>query len=124
MMRTILSFIFMALLFGTGCSEKEVSEIVTARILKPTCGGTVMQIINATFKGEDWNFFVNLDGALDSSNPPTTYENAVLVGNVPLNRQISGDTLKFSYTQGLSGGNYCDIGGLPKVVVSVQTITN
>ena len=124
MMRTILSFIFMAILFlfGTGCSENEVSEIVTARILKPTCGGTVMQIVNGSFKGEDWKFFSNLEGPLDTSNPAATYENVVLVGNVPLDRSIIGDTIQFSYIQGLTYGNYCDIGGLPSLTISVETL--
>ncbi|WP_342088072.1 hypothetical protein [Dyadobacter sp. OTU695] len=125
-MRTILNFILMVIpfVFETGCTENEVSEIVTARILKPTCGGTVMQIINGSLKGEEWKFFANLEGPFDSSSPAATYENAVLVGNVPLDRRVIGDTLQFSYIQGLTDGNYCEIGGLPKLTISVETLKN
>ena len=123
-MRTILIFILMVIpfFFETGCSENEVSEMLTARILKPTCGGTVMQIVNGSLKGEDWKFFSNLEGPFDMSNPAATFENAILVGNVPLDRRIMGDTLQFSYSQGLTAGNYCDIGGLPKLTISVETL--
>ena len=100
-------------LFETGRSQNEVSEIVTARILKPTCGGTVMQIVNSSFKGENWKFFSNLEDPFDTSNPAATYENGVLVGNVPLDCRIIGDTIQFPYIQGLTSRNYCDIGGLP-----------
>jgi hypothetical protein len=96
--------------------ESQFSQVVTAKIIQPTCGGTVMQVIDGEVKGEDWKSFFT------SSNQTAPYENSVLVGNVPVDRQIPGDVLQFSYTPGLTFGQFCEIGGLPKSTISVIKI--
>lgn len=119
----IIFFAFMSGFSGFGCDNDEPEgETIAARILNPSCGGTAMQLIEAPFNGESWKYYANLKGPFDPSNPPAIYENCILVGNVPLDRRVVGDTLYFTYTKGLTPGNYCDIGGLPKQSISVQTI--
>ncbi|WP_221392513.1 hypothetical protein [Dyadobacter sp. NIV53] len=112
---------------GISCNEKEVAddlghEVVTARILRPTCGGIAMQLIGASFDGDSWKYYANTKGPFDSTNTIITYEHCVLVGNVPLDKQVIGDTLMFTYVKGLTPGNYCDLGGLPKYTISVKRI--
>ena len=123
-MKTILSAILVAIfcLHETGCSSDEMPEVITARVLQSTCRGTVMQLISASVEGQSWKYYSNIKGPFDASNPITTYENCVLVSNVPPNRDIVGDTLLFTHSLGFKPGNYCDLGGLPKPVISIETL--
>lgn len=130
-MRNIL-FIMLALtpcLLEGGCrrdrtSDEVMKEVVAARILRPTCAGTSMQLIDASFGGETWRCYVYKDGEFDRLSPMETYENCVLVVNVPLERNVVGDTLLFTYTKGSIPGNYCDLGGLPNQTISLETLRN
>lgn len=107
------------------CSKEDLAldgQPVKARVLYRSCAGTVIQWVKSpTSQGTDWQWFTDLSGPLDQSNPAKTYPDCVSAFGIPSDRQIVNDTLEFSY-QELSWppGNVCAIGGMPNKYISVK----
>lgn len=112
-----------------GCSKDGLSandRLVKARILYPSCAGTVVQFIDSTHTvGTNWRWFTNLKQPFDASNPIKFYPNSVSAFNIPTNKQVIGDTLEFVYEE-LNGpsGLVCALGGLPASYISVKKLKN
>lgn len=102
-------FLFAMVLLGSSCSKEEATtpEYLEGKVLHVSCGGTVIQILSDRELGESWTDFLREN--------PEELENVVLASNVPLERQVEGTGLLFTYkpVEYFSGNNYCEIGGLP-----------
>ncbi|MFA5817754.1 MAG: hypothetical protein WC854_00560 [Bacteroidales bacterium] len=106
-------------------SEKD--NYSSGKIIKHTCGGTVLQFINTDdIIGETWRNFM-----VQYGEPVKSYPNCVLVGNlhtfIPANelREKEGDTIFFNYRKVdffTVGGPWCLIGGLPKTQIEISDI--
>lgn len=94
--------------------------------MRLTCAGTVLQFIDSTSTvGKDWLWFGNLNGPLDASNPVKVYPKCVSAFDIPGNRQITGDTIGFTYQELVNPpGLICAIGGLPNAHISVKSVKN
>ena len=120
-MKTILKLLILSGVFicsGNSCekiSQKDTS--FTGRIIKYTCGGTVIQFIKTDLDiGETWaNYF---------SSPIVTYTNCVLVGNLQQGIIKEEDTIGFNYEKvdSFKTGLFCDIGGLPKTKIEISDL--
>jgi len=100
--------------------ESDKDDYMSGRIIKITCGGTVVQFIDTSQTiGETWNnYFVT---------PIVNYSNCVLVGNLSSGECSEEDTLYFNYRKVDSftiGGPWCDIGGLPKTKIEITDLFN
>jgi len=127
--------IFVSLAFScekiTEKAEKkaEKENYFSGKIIKFTCGGTVLQFINtAEIFGETWNNWMVPSGA-----PVLTYPNCVLAGNLHTFFgadeiwEREGDTIFFLFNKVeffTIGGPWCLIGGLPKTNVEISEILN
>lgn len=99
------------------CNKENEFECSTGKIIEITCGGTVVQfLVKEQIIGEEWND--------NFSTPVLSYENCVLVGNLPIESCEKGDTLYFSYriVKAFTSGNFCDIGGLPGTKIEVSEL--
>ncbi len=107
------AFLLLISLMGAGCEKEGKSEYSKGQILAITCGGTVIQFLNATHKvGEKWsnNF----------SNPVKSYENCVLTGDFLVGEYNEGDIIYFDYKEvEILDGDFCDIGGLPASLIEI-----
>jgi hypothetical protein len=124
MRRTIL---LLFLTVESSCSKDDLAlnrNHVRARVMLSSCGGTVLQFIDATpARGKDWLWFKNLNGPFDAANPAQTYPRCITAFKVPKVRQIVGDTLDFTYDQITNPpGPICTIGGLPTVYISIDNL--
>lgn len=99
----------------TGCNEKtaippDQSELIAGRILKFTCGGTAVQIIEKdTELGEDWRWPWDEDER-------EVYKNCILLMHETKPGLNEGDSIRFSYQSEFIdfGKKFCDLGGLPR----------
>jgi hypothetical protein len=108
-------------------TEKSTIECSSGKIIKNTCGGTVLQFIKTNeIIGETWDDFM-----VQQSLPVLSYSNCVLVGNyntfIPSSElsEMEGDTIFFNYRKVeffKIGGPWCDIGGLPKTLIEISEI--
>ncbi len=110
-------FYTMLMLLLLSCAKQEEEAVEqycnNVKIIKITCGGTVVQILKPENVGNVW-----IDA---SAAEKPNYNNCVLVGNMPSDKQNEGSTISVKYqTVGQFGdGNFCDIGGLPTTKVNV-----
>lgn len=126
-MQRLLLFVLLWV-FGVACSKEDLAlngQSAKARVLYPSCAGTVLQWVDRgpTGNGQQWLWFTDLKGPFDKDNPAKTYPNCVSAFDVSSDRQVIGDTLEFTYKE-LSGplGDVCALGGLPTVYVSVKAL--
>lgn len=107
--------ILILLLLSCAKQKEEVIEQYcnNAKVIKITCGGIVVQILKPENVGNVW-----IDA---SATEKPTYNNCVLVGNIPSNKQKEGSTIsvKYQIVDQFGDGNFCDIGGLPTTKVHV-----
>ncbi|MFT2011503.1 hypothetical protein ACMA1I_22725 [Pontibacter sp. 13R65] len=107
--------LFLMAVLGSSCGKQETIALgyIEGKIIKATCGGTVIQVLSDRNIGETW--------PLPLQGQPETFHNVVLAGNVPQERQVEGDTLLFTYetVTHFSGNNYCEIGGLPRIKIEI-----
>jgi len=100
-------------------TEKSSEIYSTGKIIKITCGGTVLQFIDTDeIIGETWNNWMVPQGS-----PIISYSNCVLVGHIPINEFIEGDTIFIKYNKVdffTIGGPWCAIGGLPKTLIEIS----
>ncbi|MFN0255189.1 hypothetical protein [Pedobacter ureilyticus] len=110
----------LVILLALSCDKQdekaEVQYCNNAKIIKTTCGGTVVQILKPENVGDAW---------IDASTAEKpTYNNCILLGNIPLNKQKEGSTISIKYqiVSQFGNGNFCDIGGLPPIKASILNI--
>lgn len=99
------------------------------KIIKHTCGGTVLQLINSNDTiGEPWRNFMVYYG-----EPVISYPDCVLAGNLQAFLrpdkifEMEGDTLFLKYYKVdffKIGGPWCAIGGLPGILIEISDIFN
>jgi len=116
-MKTILKILFICgiiVLTAFSCEknsdESDKDDYLSGRIIKITCGGTVVQ-------------FIDTSQTIGIVN----YSNCVLVGTLSSGECSEGDTLYFNYRKVDSftiGGPWCDIGGLPKTKIEITDLFN
>lgn len=122
-----ITLIVLLLTFGVACSPEDLADngnYVRARVMWPSCGGTVLQFIDSTTNaGKDWPWFKDLNEPIGSPNIAQVYPNCVSAFDIPRSRQVVGDTLEFTYRK-LTGpsGLVCAIGGLPSAYISVKSL--
>lgn len=127
MKSTCFLFTWLTALIAVSCSTRNVSvedDYIQARVMYTSCGGTVLQFIDSTkTHGKDWLWFKNLNGPFDASNAAQVYPRCVTAFVIPKERQILGDTLRFTYeTISNPPGSVCTIGGLPMTYVSIKRL--
>lgn len=115
-MKSHIFYILLALLVSS-CSkqqnEAEEQYFNNAKIIKATCGGTVVQILKPDNVGSSW---------IDATEPnKPSYVNCVLIGNIPSEKQLTGSiiSIKYEIVNQFEDGNFCDIGGLPPIKAMV-----
>jgi hypothetical protein len=123
------TFLLILLTLGLSCNRDNLTinkKHVNARVMLSSCGGTVLQFTDLSEPiGEDWLWFKNISGPLDTSNPAQIYPRCVTATNVPKERQTIGDTLKFTYMEPTGSSSVvCSIGGLPKTYISIDNLEN
>lgn len=127
MKRVFLFVLFLAV--ALSCSKEDLAldgQAVKARVLYRSCAGTILQMLDAKSTiGKEWNWFTDLDGPFDRFNPGKVYPNCVSAFDIPTNRQLTGDTLEFTYKE-LTGpsGLVCALGGFPTAYISVKSLKN
>ena len=106
-------FHILVILLMFSCSEqdheKEEQYINNAKVIKATCGGTVVQILKPGNIGSNW---------IDATEPDKPiYMNCVLIGNIPSDKRTKGSiiSIKYEIVDQFEEGNFCDIGGLPPI---------
>ena len=119
-LNVLIGILGVCILTAFSC-EKDNNEqkCYAGRVIQVSCGGTVIQLLSESkIIGETWeNHF---------KSPSLRYENCVLAGNLPAEKQREGDTIHFSYKKvaSFSEGNFCDIGGLPITKIEILKIFN
>ncbi|WP_293302672.1 hypothetical protein [Pedobacter sp. UBA4863] len=114
------SFYTLIILLAFSCDKQdekaEVQYCNNAKIIKTTCGGTVVQILKPENVGNVWT------DASAAEKP--TYNSCVLVGNIPSDKQKEGIviSIKYQIVSQFGDGNFCDIGGLPTIKVNVMKL--
>lgn len=101
------------------CDKENEFEYCTGKLVEVTCGGSVVQFLGTDhIIGEEWNDIFSI--------PVLSYENCVLVGNLPIEKYEKGDTICFNYriVEAFTSGNFCDIGGLPETKIEVTEFFN
>lgn len=105
-------------LFNISC-EKAISKngCYAAKILKTSCGGSVLQLLSKENIGEEWR-------DASSNTDSTNYRNCVLVGMIPGESKTVGDTLHidFQKVDFFQNGDFCDIGGLPSTKIEIKNL--
>lgn len=119
MKNSILSFtvLIFVLLLNFGCEKSNnAKQCYSAKILKISCGGIVLQLPEDNNIGEEWS----------NADDDTLYPNCVLAGALPSKGNVSGDTIyiEFKGVDTFSTGNFCDIGGLPPTKIEIQNMYN
>ncbi len=121
----ILSLVLGIMTLFSGCKEKksippDENEIAIGRILRFSCGGTVVQVIeNDNIIGQDWSWAWDGDGR-------QTYENCITLIHETKTGLNVGDSIRFSYQSDYIdfGKQYCDIGGLPYTIFYASKLDN
>ncbi len=92
------------------CEKNYAKKCYDVKIIKISCGGTVVQFLSEEQIGETWK---------DASGNSAIYQNSVLAGNIPTEKLKVGDviSLNFEKVASFSSGNFCDIGGLPSIKI-------
>ena len=110
----IFYFLFVLLIFSCAKQDDDAGEQYcnNARVIRPTCGGTVVQILRPDNIGREWTDFFTPD--------KPSYANCVLVGNIPQEKQVENSiiSIKYKIVEQLDG-LFCEIGGLPSVNAKV-----
>lgn len=107
------------------CSKEDLAlngQSVKAQVLYRSCAGTTLQWIETpTSKGQDWQWTTDPTAPASQTNPIKVYPNCVSAFDIPMEKQVVGDTLEFSYQEIKSpSGNVCSLGGLPTLYISVK----
>lgn len=117
-MKKLLMYLFIPffiLLLNFSCNKNDNNSICyQAKILKISCGGSVLQLLTEKKIGEEWHDFDN----------NSIYQNCVLAGIIPSENKIVGDTIniEFNKVTTFSSGNFCDIGGLPSTKIEIKNL--
>ena len=113
MKTSFIKILIFGLFLNLSCEKKNYSSrCYSAKILKISCGGTVLQLLNVENIGVDWR----------NSENNADYKNCVLAGIISPQTKSLGDTVYISFNKVdfFLKGNFCDIGGLPSTKIEVK----
>jgi hypothetical protein len=114
--KLVILFGLIVLVFSSCEKTSNKQNCYTGKMICSTCGGVIIQILDSTDVGETWsNFFVT---------PIVEYKNCVLAPSIGYSKSNEQSEIYFNFTivDKLSGGPYCDIGGLPNTKIKITEI--
>lgn len=96
--------------------DNDAKQCYSAKILKISCGGTVLQLLQENNLGEEWR----------DADDNTLYSNCVLAETIPSENKMPNNTIyiEFEKVNSFSTGNFCDIGGLPSTKIEIKNVYN